>query len=343
MKEASLRIAAGRRIAVAVALLVAAAPAIAHAQASPAAEKLFRYGKQLMGEHKIAEACTAFEASEKAEHDVATVLNLADCREKNQQLATSWGLFLEAASQTRTDPSMARFHKVARQRAAAIEPRLSYLTVNVPDESRVDGLVVTRDGVVIPPGAWNRAIPVDGGDHVIAGKAPGHEPWSTKVTMAAEGDKQAVEVPKFKELPKLVEPQPATTGAALTAEPEPSPFTGRRKVALGVVAGGVVAAGVGVGFGLSARNLHSDALATCPPSACTPTDADAATRLEHKGHTRALIADAAFGVAGAAVVAGAILWLTGSPHAADGGDGGAALRVVPSVGDATGLAVVGRF
>jgi hypothetical protein len=340
MKQASLRIAAGRRLAVAIALLVAAAPAIAHAQASPEAEKLFRDGKAAMARGKIAEACTAFEASEKAEHDVATVLNLADCREKNQQLATAWGLFLAAGSQTRTDPSMARFHKVARQRAAALEPRLSYLTVNVPDESRVDGLVVTRDGVVIPPGAWNRAIPVDGGDHVIAGKAPGHESWSTKVSMAAEGDKQAVEVPKFKELPKLVEPRPEL-GGAISAGPEPSPFTGRRKIGLGIVAGGVVAAGVGVGFGLSARNLHSDALATCPPSACTPANADAATRLEHKGHTRALIADAAFGVAGAAVIAGAVLWLTGAPH--EDGPATEALRVVPQVGDATGFAVVGRF
>jgi hypothetical protein len=41
----------------------------------------------------------------------------------------------------------------------------------------------------------NRALPIDGGLH---------EPWSTKVTLASERDKQSVKVPKFKELPKLV-------------------------------------------------------------------------------------------------------------------------------------------
>ena len=32
---------------------------------------------------------------------VATLLNHASCREKNEQLATAWGLFLEAERQTR--------------------------------------------------------------------------------------------------------------------------------------------------------------------------------------------------------------------------------------------------
>src|SRR5215470_7421371 len=168
-------------------------PITAWGQASPQAEALFRDGKRLMKDGKLAEACAAFEGSERAEHNVATVLSLADCREKNHQYASAWALFLQADSQSRPDPSKAALNKTAKTRAHSLESKLSYLTINVPDESRIPELVVTRDGVPIDPVEWNRSIPTDGGDHVIAGKAPGHESWSTKVTLNPEADKQSVE------------------------------------------------------------------------------------------------------------------------------------------------------
>ena len=170
------------------------APIAAHGQASPQAEALFRDGKQLMKEGKLAEACSAFEGSERAEHNVATVLSLADCREKNHQYASAWALFLQADSQTRSDPAKAALNTTAKRRAHGLESRLSYLTINVPDESRIPDLVVTRDGAPVDPAEWNRSIPADGGSHVIAGKAPGHESWSTTVTLQPESDKQAGEV-----------------------------------------------------------------------------------------------------------------------------------------------------
>src|SRR5690349_16582572 len=152
-----------------------ALPALAWGQASPQAEALFRDGKRLMKEGKLAEACAAFEGSEHAEHSIATVLSLADCREKNHQYASAWALFLQADSQTRSDPSKATLNVTAKNRARALEPKLSYLTINVPDESRIPDLVVSRDGAPVDPAEWNRSIPADGGSHVIAGKAPGHE------------------------------------------------------------------------------------------------------------------------------------------------------------------------
>ncbi len=329
----------GRALALSAIALAAIAPRV-HAQASPEAEQLFREGKQAMKDGKIAEACAAFEASEKAENNVATVLSLADCREKNKQYASAWALFLQADSQTRSDASKSAMNAVAKKRATALEPRLSYLTINVPDESRIEGLIVTRDDEVVDPGAYNRSIPVDGGEHVIAGKAPGHEPWSTKVTVGAENDKKAVEVPKFKELPKLVNPPPDDHHVEQiiqqAAPPEPSPFTPRRKIALAVVGGGVVAAGVGIGLGIDARNLRSDALATCPPSACTPDDAASANALNDRARKRALYANVAFGASAVAVIAAGVLWWTGAP------DEGT--HVVPTAdGDSAGLSLVGRF
>jgi hypothetical protein len=319
-------------------ILGIALPAVAWGQASPQAEALFRDGKQLMKDGKLAEACLAFEGSERADHNVATLLSLADCREKNHQYASAWALFLQADSQTRTDPSKAVLNKTAKTRALALEPRMSYLTINVPDESRIAELVVTRDGAPVDQAEWNRSIPADGGDHVIAGKAPGHESWSTTVTLKPEADKQSVEVPRFKALPEIVNKpaQNAAAAAQLRAE-EPSPLTTRRKIGIGVAAGGVAAAGVAIYFGLDARNLRTEAVATCPPSACTPAAATDAQDKNDRARSHALYANLGFGVAGAAVAAGVVLWFIGKPESPS------AVAVAPQVGATNGLAITGRF
>jgi hypothetical protein len=316
------------------------APIAAHGQASPQAEALFRDGKQLIKEGKLAEACAAFEGSERAEHSVATVLSLADCREKNRQYASAWALFLQADSQTRSDPARAALNTTAKRRARALESRLSYLTINVPDESRIPDLLVTRDGAPVDPAEWNRAIPADGGSHVIAGKAPGHESWSTTVTLQPESDKQAVEVPRFKALPEIVNRPPRDEAAAqVRVLAEPSPFTRRRKIGLGVAAGGVVIGAVAIGLGSSASSLHNDAVATCPPSACSAKDAADATATNDRARSRARYANIGYGVAGAALVTSVVLWFTGKPEAPRAGQ----VVVAPQLGETSGLAVLGRF
>jgi hypothetical protein len=360
----------GWAIAAMIAIAVAARPMSAQAQARPEAEQLFRDGKRLIKEGKLGEACAAFEASEKVEPNVATLMNLADCHEKNAQYASAWARFLNVDSRTRDDASKAAFNRTAKQRATALEARLSFLTINVPDESRVSGLVVTRDGVEVDPAQWNRAVPVDGGAHVVAGKAPGHESWSTTVQVAAEKDQRAVEVPRFKELPSLAAPDPgdarrgASTNAALGASRRasgaalssraspaqlrvdaaaPSPYTPRRKLALGIAAGSVAAVGTAIGFGLAARSARSDALATCTTSACTPAAAQAAQRTNDRARRYALVANVGYGVAGAAAIGATVLWLT-SPHKpADAADA-ASLSLSPMLGPAgQGVVVSGGF
>jgi tetratricopeptide (TPR) repeat protein len=332
---------------------------------SPEAEQLFRDGKRLLKEGKLAEACLALEASEKAEPNIVTLLSLADCHEKSQRYASAWARFLAAESQTRTkaDKQAAAFNRTARARAAALEQRLSYLTINVPDESRVSGLQVTRDGAPVEPGQWNRAVPVDGGPHVISGKAPGHESWSTTVQVTAEGDARAVEVPRFKELPALIAPPVAVSGLrtnAATGEdelgvsergPAPSPFTPRRKLALGLGAGGVVIAGTAIGLGLWARSTRDEALELCPRTSCTAAEAEAAQDTNDRARRYALYANLGYGVAGAALIGATVLWLTSGPErSSDSGERQIAARprnpslsVSPLLGEANGFALTGGF
>src|SRR5215218_1432346 len=100
-----------------------------------------------MAAGKTAEACAVFEQSQKLEATVSTLVNLAACREKLGQLATAWGLFLDAERQTRWMSGNATklIHELALDRAAKLEPRVPKLTISVPDKNKIDQLEILRD------------------------------------------------------------------------------------------------------------------------------------------------------------------------------------------------------
>jgi hypothetical protein len=164
------------------------------------AEALFDQGNKLMADGKLVQACDSFEASNRIEPRTGTLIRLGECREQNQQLASAWSAFKDALTRV-IDPGK---RKRAADDIAAIEPRLSYLTVSVSDESRIEGLTLTRNGRSFDPLLWNRPLPVDGGDYVIAGQAPGHQDWQTVVHIAAADGKVNVEVPRLVPLPRPV-------------------------------------------------------------------------------------------------------------------------------------------
>jgi len=237
------------KIIVAALVAVIAVRTDAAAQSSTAqAETLFRQGKDLIAHGKIAEACAAFDASQKLDPTIATLLNQASCREKNGQLATAWGLFLDAERQSRsaTDDASRQLHQVANDHAVKLEPRLSTLTITVAAENRVGGLEILRNNEPVDPGAWNKALPVDGGSYKITARAPGNAEWSSSVTVGVERDAKALEIPKLKAA-ALQPPRPAVAATA----PPPSSSSGpaRSKViplVLGAAALGFVGGAIGV-------------------------------------------------------------------------------------------------
>jgi tetratricopeptide (TPR) repeat protein len=177
--------------------LVSDAPAALAESASAQAEALFEQGRQLMAAGNFAEACAAFEASQKLEAAVTTQLNLGGCREKNNQLASAWGVFVDVQRVLRdaTNPTSQQLAQLAEKRAAALAPRLSKLTVTVVPDRQLAGLELFRGSEMIDPGAWNLPLPIDGGTYKIVARAPGHDQWSTMVTVKPEGDVQTVEMP----------------------------------------------------------------------------------------------------------------------------------------------------
>ena len=298
-----------------------------------------------MKDGRLAEACAALEASQKLEPTPNTLINLAGCREKLGQIATAWGLFLDAARQTRSarDPVGRQAHDVARTRALRLEPRISKLTVNVSLKSQFDGLEILRGAERLEPALWNRALPVDGGTYKITARAPGANPWTTEVTVAAEGDSKTVEIPDLRNLPRDLDVQPAPSPppapaakpvaatAAQAADQAVDVRTSSNVVPLVVGAGALALVGTGVGFELSARSRYSAYKAET-------TDLSRRETLYDAANTRRYVAGAL--AVGGVVAGGAAVWLYLRGRHREHAPASAAVLVVPT---ATGLALSGQF
>lgn len=318
-------------VIVTIMLAIASLSTSVYAQQSPQAEQLFRAGRELVKQGKYAEGCAKLEASQRLESNINTLLNLAGCREKNGQLATAWALFVRAASDARKNNDE-QLVQIANGFIAKLEPRLPYLTISVPDTSRIEGLVIELDGRVLDPAEYNQGIPVDPGEHQVLGRAPGHEPWTTTLAIV-EAQRSSVEVPRFKELARLAPPvENAGAGVEKVDTPEPQSDERRgmpplRKVAIGagaVGAAGLIAMSV---FGVQALGTWNDA-----------KDAgDDQLRKDAESKATLSTISGVVGVVG--VATGVTLWLVGKPSQSE-----RATAWAPFVSrSGVGLAVGGRF
>jgi hypothetical protein len=324
----------------------------AHAQGATAQQR-YDDGDRWMAAGRLDEACAAFEESNRLDARAGTLIRLGECRERNHQLASAVAAYRDALARVK-DP---RKRAYAQQQLTALEPRRSYLTVVVPADRRLDGLAVNCDDKPIDAALWDQPQPIDGGDHVIAAQADGHEAWRTTVHVPVERGQIVVEVPRLAELARP-EPAPREPGvsppAPVVAPPSPvtqsppappqgdrdappSIFTTRRKIGVGVAVVGAGAAVLGAVLGSAAKGKQNDALVLCPDGpACQR--ADAANALMRSGHHQALEANISLGVAAAAAVGAGALWFTGAPAESR------RVTVVPGLAPGwAGIAVVGRL
>ncbi|HEY8944288.1 MAG TPA: hypothetical protein VIM73_08495, partial [Polyangiaceae bacterium] len=185
---------------------------VAHAQAGDkaSAEILFNEGRAAAQQGNYELACEKLAESQRMDPAVGTLLNLGDCQEKLGRTASAWATWLEAAAMARAAGQADR-DAHARQRAEALVPRLVTLTVEVPPEHRVPGLTVTRNAIVLGAALWGTAAPVDPGEYEVSANAPGHQPWSTTVSVR-EGTPARLLVPRLTPEPATaVAPPPSAT------------------------------------------------------------------------------------------------------------------------------------
>jgi hypothetical protein len=311
------------------------APQSARAQSASdkaTAEALFSEGRRLMSQSNYHDACPKFEASLRLDRGLGAMLNLADCYEKNGQTASAWAEFREASAAARAAGSRDR-EDLARQRAGALEPKLSRLTIAVARPPAQ----VTRDGTAVDSAVFGTSVPVDPGKHVIEATAPGKQKWAKTVDVGASGARVSVEVPPLQDDPQA--------GAGTTQPPVPPPPGGgvdvaagtsspQRTIAIAVGAVGVAGIAAGAFFGLKASSTWKTAKEGCTnyPNGCSP---DAAESSQDAG-SQATIATVGFVIGAAALAGGAVLWFT-APHAPE-----SETKVSFGVGP-TGVVVRGGF
>jgi hypothetical protein len=343
---------------------VARAQSTTATQASNAAGALFDKGRQYLAAGKYAEACAAFEQSQRLDPQLGTLFNLATCNEHLGKLATAWGQFHDIAQRDA--------NKTRRQRAASeagkLVPRLPKLVIKL--EPAVPDATVTSNGVDV--GALlGIESPVDLGDYVVVARAPGYAESRATARVTDEGKTVAVSIALARPRSEAIKPATAPPGesprvappvARPAAEPSPPvappssvarsgpeepsspaapPASNRRTLGIVALAGGGALIAGGLVLGKLASDRWSDAKAVCGPGVdcATPDDLTRAQYLTSQARVRGNLATASI-IAGAAVVGvGVYLWLR-----APSSTGSVSARLVPRV-DPTGagIALEGRL
>jgi tetratricopeptide (TPR) repeat protein len=266
------------------------------------AQALFDQAKQLLADGHVLEACPKLEESQRLEPRSGTLINLAYCYEQSGRLASAWSKYLEAAAAAKATGNQER-EAVARERATALAPRCSKLTIAVaPALTSVPGLEIKRDGVLVGEPAWGLSLPSDAGDHEVTANAPGRVPFKTKVRVVGEGVTTTVSVP-------VLAPEPS-------AAPGPSTSTNhglgtQRTVALVAGGVGVIGFGLGAAFGLVSKSKHDQAARECDGAACPDESALAAA---NAAQSYGNLSTAMMIVGGVGLAKGVMLWLT-APNA----------------------------
>jgi hypothetical protein len=189
------------------------------------AEELFRAGRRLMKEGRFADACIAFENSNRIERNVNTLANLGDCWEKSGRIASAWKTFVEVIELTKADPGQENLRNVASTRAQALESRVSFVTLRVTAElAAIDQLEILIDGQALPPSFWNTGRAVDGGTHEVRVSAPGYIVRSLPIQIEPERDIREIILPGLER--ELVTTQAVAVPSNENPQPRPREVAG---------------------------------------------------------------------------------------------------------------------
>jgi len=274
-------------------LLVVLASATAVAQPTPETPggKLFEEGRELAKQGKYAEACDRFEKSYALDAGVGTELNLADCQEHLGHVAMAWRMFDEAAQRLAAEPVRQKF---ARDRADALVGKLGTVVVKLADPNAAGiSVAIARRGVKPAAEITER---VDPGAVDVVVTRPG-KPTIEKSQSVAAGATIVFDLGDAK-------PPPVVTVAREERR--------RSRVVVSYAVAGI-GAGVflgGVLLGLVAKSQYTDATKDCPVIGGKVTCDTAHFNDAQSAGTLADVGTVIGSVGLAAVVGGAVVFLT---------------------------------
>ncbi|MCX5742279.1 MAG: hypothetical protein NT062_07265 [Proteobacteria bacterium] len=322
-----------------ISTIAIATPALADNKA----DALFKKGKKLLDQKRYAEACEAFESSDKLDASIGTKLNAAKCFEDWGKLATSlrWYRAAEKAATEAKDERLAKIHEHLVE-VDGDTPRLTLRTAKDADTS----VVVLLDGA---PAKLDETIEVDPGAHVVEYPTEGGA-MKKKVVPVERGGASDVKLDLPKRRPgQVVPPRPKPVGEPVVTPPPKveldDPGKSRRILGYGLGGLGVVGVGVSTYLTLSARGDYRDALASHCGGSSTNCDTQGLS-ITHDARTKANIATVVFSAGLLAIAGGVVLYVLAPKATAHEEDAGeeAAYYLAPSIGDhGGGLVFGGRY
>jgi hypothetical protein len=292
-------------------------PAGADGAKKAAAEALFQAGRNLVEAGDLAGACKKFEASQRLDPALGTLLHLGDCLERMSRTASAWAAFEEAASLAQL-AGQAQREQIARTRAAALKKRLSRIELRVAQI--IPGLYIEIADVPVPEASWGLAVPVDPGVQLVRATAPGYQSWTRRLTIEGDGD-VVIEVPPLRPEP------PKNTTKAETREPEKRmpvvPVRARsraglapqRKAAIVIGAGGMAGLTAGSILGVRAMIDNDRSRSLCRPDDASLCSAEGVAA-RRQAQDFALGSTIAFAAGGALLATGVVLFVT-APEATE--------------------------
>jgi hypothetical protein len=328
------------------AFVIALSAASAHAQTSKnaaGAEALYEQARGLMKQGDYEHACPKFKQSYDLDAGGGTLLNLAECYEKQGKFASAWSSFKEALVTAQRDGRAERV-EYAKKHLAVVEPKVSKITIEVPSETNEPGLTVSLDGAPLGDAAWGVGMPVDPGAHQVTASAPNKQ--SYEQTVQVDNGSTSLKIPKLEPVPGSAAPIAVDQDVVKKPVTEVAPHGKSSQRTVGFIVGGagIVALGVGSYFGLHAMSKWSDRKDNCNRN-CT----EAAKSAGDDAKSAALISDIGFGVGIVAAGVGTYLVLSAKssePSSAHAGSARQArsLQVVPTWGPlGGGLLVRGNY
>ena len=333
MKYRTLRYSLGASLSLA---FVAAGARAQSSTNTAGAEALYEEARGLMKQGDLEHACPKFKQSYDLDPGGGTLLNLAECYEKQGKFASAWSTFKEALVVAQRDGRSERVD-YAKKHLAVVEPKLSKITIEVTKEANEPGLTVTLDGAPLGAAAWGVGMPVDPGTHQVSASAPNKVTFEQRVEI--ENGSTTLKILKLANAPGTAAgPRPVDTDTEKKPVTDEAP-AGNGKRTVGYVIGGVgiVALGVGSYFGVRAfskwgeRNDH-----------CTPDCSPAAKSAGDDAKTAATISNIGIGLGLVGIGVGTYLVLTAKsasePSASHSRSvrHARALQVLPSIGPTGG-------
>jgi tetratricopeptide (TPR) repeat protein len=326
-----------RKLALGIAVVLLC---VTTAAAEPGAEAAFGRGREMLKVGKYAEACDAFEESQRLRPQADTQFNIALCSEQLGKLATALALHRELAQTLDTPARRAKSAELAAQ----LEPRVPRLQLKIGEARKrtrrpPPGLEVRVNGVEITN---FDDLPIDLGMNPITAIAPGFLDWSGQVSAAEEAKVVTIEIdlerdPDAKVGVGPVDPDPPGGGEEPVERPRTS--SSNRKAYAGItIAMGGVALGGGLMFGYLAQSAWKDALLACgDDSECDDAQFARADDLQQKAKSRGTLATVLSVAGGVAVVVGVALYVT-APSSKK------RVAIAPTAGaESAGVVVFGRF